>query len=69
MKQNTMTIQEKYDLAKAVRAWRGAMTMKEAAELIGIPWRTLEGIEHGRGFSYPEMLKIAMTATKGADNA
>jgi len=60
-----MTTNEKAELGKALRAWRGAMTMKEAAELIGIPWRTLEGIEHGRGFSYPQMLKIAMKATKG----
>ncbi|NKK88737.1 XRE family transcriptional regulator [Rhizobium leguminosarum bv. viciae] len=63
------TTEEKADLAKALRTWRGDMTMKQAAELIGIPARTLEGIEQGRGFSYPQMLKIAMKATKGADNA
>lgn len=63
------TTEQKAELARELRAWRGDLTMKQAAELIGIPWRTFEGIEHGRGFSYPQMLKIAMNATKGADNA
>lgn len=65
----TMTPKEKTDLAKALRDWRGALTMKEAAALIGLPWRTLEGIEQGRGFSYPVMLKIAMEAKRGDTNA
>jgi transcriptional regulator with XRE-family HTH domain len=65
------TTAEKQALAASVRAWRDRndLSAKQAAELIGIPARTLEGIEQGRGFSYPQMLKIAMNATKGADNA
>jgi DNA-binding XRE family transcriptional regulator len=59
---------EKEELAKALRTWRGDLTMKDAAALIGIPWRTYEGIEAGRGFSYPRMLKIAMDAMKGYTN-
>ncbi|NEI52665.1 helix-turn-helix domain-containing protein [Rhizobium leguminosarum] len=62
---------ERAELAKAVRAWRdgNGLTVKQAADLLGMSRRTFEGIEQGRGFSYPAMLKIAMEAKKGADNA
>jgi len=35
-------------------------TTRQAAELIGVPWRTLEYIEQGRGFRYPVMLMNSM---------
>lgn len=54
------TESEKTALAAAVRKWRAGRPMKEAAEFLGMPWRTLEGIEQGRGFRYPALLKCAM---------
>lgn len=54
------TESEKVELAAAVREWRAGRTMKEAAESLGMPWRTLEGIEQGRGFRYPALLKRAL---------
>jgi hypothetical protein len=51
------------DLAAALKAWRGDIPARAAAELLGIPKRTWEGIEQGRGFPYPQLLKIALRAT------
>jgi hypothetical protein len=51
------------DLAAQVKAWRGDFSVREAADVLGIPRRTLEGVEQGRGFPYPELLRIAMQAT------
>ncbi|MGU3495950.1 hypothetical protein ACLBXM_18060 [Xanthobacteraceae bacterium A53D] len=48
------------ELARLVKAWRGDMTIERAAEVIGLPYRTLEGIEQGRGFRYPKTLILAM---------
>lgn len=48
------------DLAAAVKAWRGRLPAREAAIELGIPKRTLDGIEQGRGFRYPELLLRAM---------
>ena len=52
-------------LADAAQGWRErmGMTVKEAAMALGIPWRTLEGVEQGRGFRYPMMLLTAMIHT------
>lgn len=51
-------------LGQAMQGWRLEMglTVKGAAELIGISWRTLEGIEQGRGFRYPKMLMHCLIA-------
>lgn len=51
-------------LATTVREWRGDLSLAKAAPFLGIPRRTLEGIEQGRGFRYPDMLLIAMKAAK-----
>lgn len=51
-------------LAQTLREWRGAMTAREAAELLGLPKRTLDGIEQGRPFRYERMLRLAMAAQK-----
>lgn len=51
---------EAQELANAVKAWRGQATVRTAAKALGLPMRTLEGIEQGRGFRYPELLKNAL---------
>ena len=43
-------------LRAAVKEWRGKVPARAAAELLGIPLRTFEGIEQDRGFRYPRML-------------
>lgn len=48
------------ELAHAVKAWRGHVPAREAAKALGLPHRTLEHIEAGRGFRYPELLKNAL---------
>lgn len=48
------------DLAEKVKAWRGKVPARVAAELLGIPKRTLDGIEQGRGFPYPRLLLATM---------
>jgi hypothetical protein len=55
------------ELAAAVKAWRGKVPAREAAARIGVPWRTLEYVEQGNGFRYPELLRIAMQAVKLED--
>lgn len=45
-------------LAEKARAWRGSLSQTKAAAQLGIPARTWEGIEAGRGFRYPEMLLL-----------
>lgn len=52
------------DLAQIVKEWRGDMTVEQAAALIGLPARTLNGIEQGRGFRYPQLLMLALSATQ-----
>ena len=53
---------EAQELALAVKTWRGTATARVAAKTLGLPTRTLEGIEQGRGFRYPEMLKNALAS-------
>jgi hypothetical protein len=53
-----------HDLAAQVKAWRGKLPARKAAPLIGVPWRTLEHIEAGKGFRYPQLLRIAMQAVR-----
>jgi len=55
-----MTDDEKRDLADALKNWRGSAPASAAANVLGIPRRTLEGIEQGRGFSYPVLLLHAL---------
>jgi hypothetical protein len=45
-------------LADVMKGWRRAvgLTVKQAAEVLDIPWRTLEGVEQGKGFRYPSLL-------------
>ena len=57
------------ELAAQAKAWRGILTVREASELLGIPKRTWDNIEQGRGFPYPKLLLIGMGATfKGQDD-
>jgi hypothetical protein len=55
---------EPNDLAAQVKAWRGKVPQREAAEILGINLRTLQGVEQGRGFNYPTLLLMALEATK-----
>lgn len=50
-------------LAAEIRAWRKhmGMTVKDAADLLGMSKRTLEGVEAGRGFSYPALLRFRIS--------
>ena len=48
------------ELAVQVKAWRGKLAVRKAAPLIGLPWRTLEYVEQGNGFRYPELLLHAL---------
>jgi transcriptional regulator with XRE-family HTH domain len=51
-------------LAETVKAWRAShgLSAAAAAELLGLPARTLEGIEQGRPFRYEKMLRLALKA-------
>ncbi|TIL83421.1 MAG: helix-turn-helix domain-containing protein [Mesorhizobium sp.] len=53
---------ENEKLAQEVKAWRakGGVTAEAAAKALGIPKRTFEGIEQGRGFPYPLLLRVAI---------
>jgi hypothetical protein len=48
------------DLAAQVKAWRGKVPARVAAERLGIPKRTIDNIEQGRGFPYPRLLIHAL---------
>lgn len=52
--------------AQLVRDWRtsAGLTAPRAAEILGIPRRTYENIEQGRGFPYPQLLALAIQAFK-----
>ncbi|CAH2409348.1 helix-turn-helix domain-containing protein [Mesorhizobium escarrei] len=53
---------ENEKIAQEVKAWRakGGFTAEAAAKVLGIPKRTFEGIEQGRGFPYPVLLRVAI---------
>lgn len=57
-----MTDESTINLAAQVRAWRGELPAWRAAELLGIPVRTLNGIEQGRPFRYEQLLLAAIAA-------
>jgi hypothetical protein len=59
---------EAQELALAVKTWRGQVPVRAAAAALGLPQRTLEGIEQGRGFRYPELLKNALAALPAPEN-
>lgn len=47
-------------LADALKKWRGTAPAHAAAKALGLPVRTVEGIEQGRGFRYPQLLLHAL---------
>jgi len=51
-------------LSEAVKAWRAArgISAVQAAELLEISSRTLEGIEQGRAFRYEKILRLALNS-------
>ncbi|PAQ11312.1 helix-turn-helix domain-containing protein [Mesorhizobium temperatum] len=53
---------ENEKIAQEVKVWRakGGFTAEAAAKVLGIPKRTFEGIEQGRGFPYPVLLRVAI---------
>lgn len=62
-------------LAERLKTWRRGGQIEgdylfdapHAAQLLGIGVRTYEGIEQGRGFRYPQLLRLALlrlSATK-----
>jgi hypothetical protein len=55
-------ITRKIELASQVKAWRGDLPVRVAADLLGLPKRTLDGIEQGRPFRYEQLLLAAMKA-------
>lgn len=63
------------ELAAMLRRWRrgGAdkgrklFTAARGAEMLGIPLRTYESIEQGRGFAYPRLLVLALQAFADAE--
>jgi hypothetical protein len=63
-----MTEQDRQALSAEVRTWRGDATVREAAAVLDIPFRTLEGVEAGRGFNYPKLLRLAMKTWKAPKN-
>lgn len=52
------------EMARMVREWRDRADIpaSRAAQMLGLPQRTLEGIEQGRGFRYPRLLALALLA-------
>lgn len=54
------TTQRALELAAKVKTWRGKVPAWKAAATLGIPKRTLEGIEQGRPFRYARLLELTM---------
>jgi hypothetical protein len=52
------------ELAADLKRWRGDMSIHAAAAALGVSARTLEGVEQGRGFAHPRLLRIAMAVVK-----
>jgi transcriptional regulator with XRE-family HTH domain len=52
-------------LAETIKAWKRErdLTTAQAAELLGLPKRTLDEVVNGRGFRYPRLLTLAMKST------
>lgn len=58
---------EEATLAEIVKAWRAkaGIPVSRASRVLGIPERTINGIEQGREFRYAKLLILALTALKG----
>lgn len=64
------TVSDAAELAALLKRWRrgGAedgpyiFPASRAAEMLGLPKRTYENIEQGRGFPYPRLLVLALQA-------
>lgn len=56
-------------LALALRAWRDkhGLSVPQAVEILGVPQSTLEKIEQGTGFRYPQLLMLALKNCKKSD--
>jgi transcriptional regulator with XRE-family HTH domain len=54
-------------LAERIKNWRkrAHLSAARAAEILGLPLRTLNGIEQGRGFRYPTLLLLAIDTLEG----
>jgi len=69
-RQDTRSYRSAASLAQLARRWRrGGKDVGEymfssarAAELLGMPARTYEGIEQGRGFRYPQLIYLAISS-------
>lgn len=68
MNTNDKTDEAKRALAAEFKAWRAGTPLADVARWLGMSKRTLEGIEQGRGFAYPALLRLAMNAMDGGAN-
>lgn len=64
----TTTQRDNQRLAAELRELRGDISLASIAPEFGIPLRTLQGIEQGRGFKYPHLLRLAMKQIGSARN-
>ena len=67
MARTPISDEHKQELATLCRQWRerSELPASRAAQILGIPKRTYEGIEQGRGFPYPTLLVLAIRAFEG----
>lgn len=58
---------EAAELAETVKKWRkdAGITASRAAQVLGVPKRTLEEIEQSKGFRYPQLLMFGILSFKG----
>ena len=64
-RQMQMREEEREELASQLKSWRkdaGLNSTKAAEAVLGVPWRTLDGIEQGRGFAYAKLLVLGIQA-------
>jgi transcriptional regulator with XRE-family HTH domain len=54
----------KKPLAETLKEWRTSKgySARAAADALGMPHRTIEGIEQGRPFRYEKILRLALTS-------
>lgn len=64
MDPNGVSEMDQAEIAQTLKDWRATagMTQTRAAQVLGLPARTYEGIEAGRGFKYPRLLMLALAA-------
>jgi hypothetical protein len=68
IKKVNMTDGERAALAAEIMKWRGTTPLARASQRLGVPLRTMQGIEQGRGFPYPSLLRLAMAKVGALDN-